>query len=86
MAEKETTNATYVGEKTLTEDGKKIVEEGEAEGVNPTFATIMAKHKPNPWGKGHLQLYALAMVCFLNSTMSGGSSCLYSPCDGSLTE
>ena len=60
-----------MGEKTLTEDGRKIVEEEEVEAVNPSFATIMAKHKPNPWGKGHLQLYALAAICFLNSTMSG---------------
>src|SRR5262245_52146719 len=71
MAEKEMKSSEYVGEKTLTEDGKKIVEEEEVDAVNPSFATIMAKHKPNPWGKGHLQLYALATVCFLNSTMSG---------------
>lgn len=63
----------YVGEKKLTEDGKKIIEEDEVEGVNTTFATIMAKHKPNPWGKGHLALYALSTVCFLSSTMSGKS-------------
>lgn len=67
--------ADYEGEKTLTEDGKKIVEEGEVEGVNTEIAAIMAKHKPNPWGKGHLQLYALAAVCFLNSTMSGRNPC-----------
>ncbi|KAF2117246.1 sugar transporter [Lophiotrema nucula] len=60
----------------MTEDGKKIVDEGEVEGVNPTFATIMAKHRPNPWGKGHLMLYALASICFLNSTMSGYDSSL----------
>jgi hypothetical protein len=71
MVEKEASNAAYVGEKTLTEDGRKIVVEEELEAVNPSFATIMSKHKPNPWGKGHLQLYALAAVCFLNSTMSG---------------
>lgn len=63
----------YVGEKKLTEDGKKIIEENEVEGVNTTFASIMAKHKPNPWGKGHLALYALSTVCFLSSTMSGKS-------------
>jgi len=40
------------------------------------FATIMATQKPNPWGRGHLQLYALAAVCFLNSTMSGFDSSL----------
>ncbi|KAF2192877.1 sugar transporter [Zopfia rhizophila CBS 207.26] len=60
----------------MTEDGKKVLEEGEATGVNPTFAAIMAKHKPNPWGKGHLQLYLLASICFLNSTMSGFDSSL----------
>jgi hypothetical protein len=67
----ETNKAEYMGEKTLTEDGRKIVGESEVEAVNPSFATIMANHKPNPWGKGHLQLYALSAVCFLNSTMSG---------------
>ena len=70
MASK-TEKDTYTGEINMTEDGKKILDEGEVEGVNPTFATIMAKHKPNPWGKGHLMLYALASICFLNSTMSG---------------
>ena len=65
---------TYTGEKMLTEDGKKIVEENEVEGVNASFANIMKNHRPNPWGKGHLQLYALATVCFLNSTMSGKMS------------
>ncbi|KAF9729489.1 hypothetical protein PMIN06_011036 [Paraphaeosphaeria minitans] len=71
MADKEPNASAYYGEKSLTEDGRKIVEETEIEGVNASFAAIMAKHKPNPWGKGHLQLYALAAVCFLNSTMSG---------------
>lgn len=71
MAKKDQNSNEYMGEKALTEDGKKIVEEEELEAINPTFHTIMAKHKPNPWGKGHLQLYALASVCFLNSTMSG---------------
>lgn len=70
MAEKDA-KAEFVGEKSLTEDGKKIVEENEVEAVNPSFATIMEKHKPNPWGSGHLKLYALSLVCFLNSTMSG---------------
>jgi hypothetical protein len=75
MANNEKKSLEYFGEKTLTEDGKKIIAEDEVEGVNPTFATIMAKHKPDPWGKGHLQLYALATICFLNSTMSG----IYNP-------
>lgn len=71
MTGTETKAEEYVGEKSLTEDGKKIVEEEIVEGVNPTYAAIMAKHKPNPWGKGHLALYALSTICFLNSTMSG---------------
>lgn len=71
MSKKEAQRAEYMGEKALTEDGRKIVEESEVEAVNPSFATIMSKRKPNPWGKGHLQLYALAAICFLNSTMSG---------------
>ncbi|KAK8115673.1 general substrate transporter [Apiospora sp. TS-2023a] len=58
-------------ERSLNEDGKKILEEGEVEGVNTAFTMIMEKHKPDPWGKGHIQLYMLATVCFLNSTMSG---------------
>lgn len=39
--------------------------------ANSTFLNIMQKHKPDPWGRGHLKLYLLASVCFLNSTMSG---------------
>lgn len=61
----------YVGEKKLTDDGRKIVEEKEMEAVNASFATIMANHRPNPWGKGYITLYMLASICFLNSTMSG---------------
>jgi hypothetical protein len=71
MADAKTTNPAFMGEKQLTEDGHKIIEEGEVEGVNPTFTAIMATHKPNQWGKGHLQLYGLCAVIFLNSTMSG---------------
>lgn len=63
----------HAGERSLNEDCKKILEEGEVEGVNTAFAMIMEKHKPDPWGKGHVQLYMLATVCFLNSTMSGAS-------------
>ncbi|KAK8070292.1 hypothetical protein PG994_006908 [Apiospora phragmitis] len=62
---------THIGERALTDDGEKVLEEGEVEPVNTAFAMIMEKHKPNPWGKGHIQLYMLATVCFLNSTMSG---------------
>ncbi|KAK8085837.1 hypothetical protein PG997_007108 [Apiospora hydei] len=61
----------HTGERAFIGDDKKISEEGEVEGVNTAFAMIMEKHKPNPWGKGHIQLYILATVCFLNSTMSG---------------
>ncbi|KAF2260656.1 sugar transporter [Lojkania enalia] len=71
MAEKYISKEAYLDGRVITEGGKRVVEEGEAEGLNPTFATILAKHKPNPWGKGCLQLYLLATVCFLNSTMSG---------------
>lgn len=39
--------------------------------VGLTFAVIMERHKPDPWGPGHLKLYLLAALCFLNSTMSG---------------
>ncbi|CAI6332058.1 unnamed protein product [Periconia digitata] len=66
----------YRGERNLAADGSKVIDEKEVEDVNPAFAAMIAKHKPNPWGKGHLQLYALAAVCFLNSTMSGFDSSL----------
>ncbi|KAK8040263.1 general substrate transporter [Apiospora marii] len=68
---KDARTAGHAAERALDDDGKKILEEDEVEGVNTAFAMIMEKHKPNPWGKGHLQLYMLATVCFLNSTMSG---------------
>lgn len=81
MADKGPDKAAYDGEKTLTEDSRKIVEETELEAVNASFANIMQNHKPNPWGKGHLQLYALAVICFLNSTMSGKSMQLWACLD-----
>lgn len=73
MASKEetATKMEYEGERRMSADGKKVIEEGETSGVNPTFAAIMAQNKPNPWGRGHLMLYVLCTVCFLNSTMSG---------------
>lgn len=61
----------YVDEKDISKDKRQAVVEGEIGGANLAFATIMANDKPNPWGKGHLKLYLLATVCFLNSTMSG---------------
>ena len=46
-------------------------DDAKAGAVGPAFAIIMERHKPNPWGPGHLKLYLLATLCFLNSTMSG---------------
>lgn len=40
-------------------------------GVNPTYAEIMADSAPNPWGAGHIKMYCLASVLFLNATMNG---------------
>ncbi|KAK8044032.1 sugar transporter [Apiospora rasikravindrae] len=72
VAEAKDPNANrHAGDFALSDDGKKVLEEGEIEGVNTAFAMVMEKHKPDPWGKGHIQLYILATVCFLNSTMSG---------------
>lgn len=45
--------------------------------VGLTFAVIMERHKPDPWGSGHLQLYLLAALCFLNSTMSGNAASVH---------
>ncbi|KAF2807562.1 sugar transporter [Mytilinidion resinicola] len=36
----------------------------------------MSKHKISAWGYGHLRLYLLCGICFLNSTMSGFDSSL----------
>jgi hypothetical protein len=77
MTDTKSTTAAFAGEKQLSEDGNKIVVESEVEAVNPTFTAIMTTHKPNQWGKGHLQLYGLCAVIFLNSTMSG---MFLSPC------
>ena len=51
----------------------KVLETQEYEGVNVDMAEVMAKHAPNPWGKGYLKLYALVGLMFLNSTMNGMS-------------
>lgn len=40
-------------------------------GVSKTYAEIMAEHKPNPFGAGHIKLYLMCAVLFLNSTMNG---------------
>ena len=37
-----------------------------------TYATILAKDKPNPLGPGYLRLYLLSAAVFLCSTMNGG--------------
>ena len=36
-----------------------------------TYATILAKNKPNPLGSGYLRLYLLSAAVFLCSTMNG---------------
>jgi hypothetical protein len=38
---------------------------------NPKLAAILETHKPNPWGKGYLRLYAFSALLFLCSTMNG---------------
>jgi MFS family permease len=57
--------------KNPVDEDVKVVSVDEYEGVNTTFAAVMAKHKPNPFGHGYLKLYGLCLILFLNSTMSG---------------
>ena len=39
-----------------------------------TYATILAKNKPNPLGSGYIRLYILSAAVFLCSTMNGASA------------
>lgn len=73
MASKDIPPALAAGDKNkmTQEEDVKVLDVQEYEGVNPTFAAVMANHKPNPFGPGYLKLYALCLVCFLNSTMMG---------------
>ncbi|KAI0830453.1 general substrate transporter [Hypoxylon sp. FL0890] len=51
----------------------------DVEGLEPsleTYATILAKNKPNPLGSGYIKLYLLAGMIFLCSTMNGFDSSL----------
>jgi hypothetical protein len=51
----------------------KVIETKHYEGVNVDMAEIMAKHAPDPFGRGYLKLYAMVALIFLNSTMNGKS-------------
>ncbi|KAI0853851.1 general substrate transporter [Daldinia vernicosa] len=53
----------------------------DVDGIEPspeTYATIIATNKPNPRGPGYIQLYLLAGMVFLCSTMNGFDSSLMS--------
>ncbi|KAF2200575.1 sugar transporter [Delitschia confertaspora ATCC 74209] len=76
MAKLKDKKNSNIGKKDVCDNGRNVVEKRETTGVNPTFTTIIATHKPNPFGKGYLKLYLLASVCFLNSTMQGFDSSL----------
>ncbi|KAI1084690.1 general substrate transporter [Whalleya microplaca] len=58
---------------------KRHVAFDNVDGIEPsaeTYATIMATNKPNPRGPGYIQLYLLAGMVFLCSTMNGFDSSL----------
>ena len=35
---------------------------------------------PNPWGRGHLQLYLCCLIIYLCSTMNGNAGTPFFPC------
>ena len=39
--------------------------------INPRLAAILETDKPNPWGKGYLNLYFICFLIFFCSTMNG---------------
>ena len=42
--------------------------------TNPQLAAILQTDKPNPWGRGYLQLYGVCFLVFFCSTMNGKES------------
>lgn len=47
-----------------------VVSESTMKVQNPRLATILETDKPNPWGKGYLELYGVCLLMFLCSTMN----------------
>ena len=39
--------------------------------TNPRLAAVLESNKPNPWGKGYVELYGICFLIFLCSTMNG---------------
>ena len=62
----------------LTASGptKEVIEDKTVTVANADFAGAVGENKPNPWGKGHLQLYAFSLLVYLVSTMNGASGSL----------
>jgi hypothetical protein len=38
-----------------------------------TLAAALSEDKPNPWSKGYFKLYAICLLVYLCSTMTGSS-------------
>lgn len=51
-------------------DGVHKIDESETTAKNADFAAVVA-NRPNPWGRGHLQLYCMCFIVYLTSTMNG---------------
>ena len=52
-------------------DMKTVKEETEITVANADFAAAIGQNVPNPWGKGHLNLYCCCLLVYLVSTMIG---------------
>ena len=60
---------TTVSDLTATGFAKKG--ENEIKARNAEYAAAISENKPNPWGRGYLQMYAFCFVLYLCSTMNG---------------
>jgi MFS family permease len=55
----------------LTATGFAKKNETEIKARNVEYAAAISENKPNPWGRGYLQMYAFCFVLYLCSTMNG---------------
>ena len=56
---------------TIKDGFKGVIDEKTLNVANADFAAAIGQNKPNPFGKGHLQLYLCCLLVYLVSTMNG---------------
>lgn len=64
------TESTHIADRTDS-IGYAKKEKKDIKARNAEFAAAVTENRPNPWGRGYLQLYVYCLILYLCSTMNG---------------